>query len=313
MAVSKKSKTSNKSKSNGAGKSTERVEVLKTYKMYIGGKFPRTESGRYYSPDLNGKSIGNVCLASRKDVRNAIVAARAAQPSWWDKSAYNRGQILYRIAETLEGRKEQFIAELVRQGVSATKAKTETNQSIDRLIYYAGWCDKYQQIFSSVNPVASSHFNFSVLEPTGVVFIVASEASPLLALVSLMAPVIVGGNCCVVLASESRPLSAVTFSEVLQTSDVPGGVVNILTGNRKELAEHFSRHLDVNAIACDGVDGELQKSLQENAVTNVKRVKPYDLDWTQGESENPYFIQDFCEVKTTWHPIEKISSSGSGY
>ncbi|MFT5302405.1 MAG: acyl-CoA reductase-like NAD-dependent aldehyde dehydrogenase [Mariniblastus sp.] len=293
--------------------SQDRLEVLKTYKIYIGGKFPRTESGRYYSPKIDGKSLGNICLASRKDVRNAVVAARGAQPSWWAKTACNRGQILYRIAEMLEGRAEQFVSELTSQGLSAEAAKTEVVQSIDRLIYYAGWCDKYQQIFSAVNPVASSHFNFSVLEPTGVVFAVASEESPLLGLISLLAPIIAGGNSCVVLASESKPLSAITLSEVLATSDVPGGVVNLLTGSKSELVEHFSRHLDVNAIALDSNDQGMLTAIQEFAVENVKRVKQYSKDWSSEDSESPYLIHDFCEVKTTWHPIEAISATGSGY
>ncbi len=313
MAVPKKSKSSPSSgKSNGTN-SAERLEVLKTYKMYIGGKFPRTESGRFYSPEANGKSLGNICLASRKDLRNAVVAARAAQAGWASRAANNRGQILYRIAEMLEGRRDQFVAELVLQGLAANQAKTEVDLSIDRMIYYAGWCDKYQQIFSAVNPVASSHFNFSILEPTGVVFVVANEASPLLGLVSLVAPVITGGNTCIVLASESRPLSAVTFSEVVQTSDVPDGVVNVLTGNKQELAEHFSKHLDINAVAYDGDDQKLLKTIQEDAISNVKRVRHYQTDWFREDSESPYLIQDFCEVKTTWHPIEQISASGSGY
>lgn len=316
MAVSKKSKSSVASaKPNGAAKTgaNGRVEVLKTYKLYIDGKFPRTESGRFYSPQVNGNSLGNICLASRKDVRNSIVAARAAQQSWWQKSAYNRGQILYRVSEMLEGRREQFISELVTQGSTKLQAKSEVARSIDRLIYYAGWCDKYQQIFSAVNPVASSHFNFSVLEPMGVVFIVASDNAPLIGLVSLIAPVIAGGNSCVVLASETKPLSAITFSEVLQTSDVPGGVINILTGNLDELAEHFGRHLDVNAIAYDRDNKKMLKTLQQHAVSNVKRIKNYQCDWSRDDSESPYFISDFCEVKTTWHPIEQIGESGSGY
>jgi acyl-CoA reductase-like NAD-dependent aldehyde dehydrogenase len=213
----------------------------------------------------------------------------------------------------LEGRFDQFVAELQSQGVTAAKAKNEVTQTIDRLIYYAGWCDKYQQIFSSVNPVASSHFNFSVLEPTGVVFIVAAEQSPLLGLVSLVAPVIAGGNTCIALASESKPLSAITFSEVLATSDVPGGVVNLLTGSKQELAEHFSRHHDINAIAFDGDDAPLLESIQQFAVENVKRVKHFSVDWTGKDAESPYLINDFCEIKTTWHPIERISASGSGY
>ena len=290
-----------------------RLDVLKTYKMYVGGKFPRTESGRFYSPEVKGKSLGNICLGSRKDVRNAVVAARGTQPGWASRTAYNRGQILYRIAEMLDGRREQFIAELQKQGLTTAAAKKEVDLSVDRLIYYSGWCDKYQQIFSSVNPVASSHFNFSVLEPSGVVFIVASEESPLLGLVSLLSPVITGGNSCVVLASENKPLSAVTFAEVLNSSDLPGGVINILTGYRSELGEHFSKHLDVNSVAYDGSDEKYLTMLKTNAATNVKRICNYGCDWALDKNQNPYLIRDFCEVKTTWHPIERISASGSGY
>ena len=316
MARKPNATDANGDKKNDAA--TDRLPVMKTYKLYIGGKFPRTESGRFYSPEVKGKPLGNICLASRKDVRNSVVAARAAQESWAGRTAYNRGQILYRIAEMLEGRRSQFVDELVQQGLTSKRATAEVEQSIDRLIYYAGWCDKYQQIFSSVNPVASSHFNFSVLEPTGVVFVVASESSPLLGLVSLVAPVIASGNTCIVLASNAKPLSAITFAEVLQTSDVPGGVVNILTGEVDELAKHFSSHLDVNAVAFDRMDGdaasnELLKSIQEHAVNNVKRVKHYRSDWSKLESAGPWLIHDFCEVKTTWHPIEHIGAAGSGY
>lgn len=291
----------------------DRVEVQKTYKIFIGGKFPRTESGRYYCPEFAGKPLGNICQSSRKDVRNAVVAARAAQPGWVGRTAYNRSQILYRIGEMLEGRSAQFISELQTQGESSEAAQLEVNQAIDRLIYYAGWCDKYQQVFSSVNPVASSHFNFSVLEPMGVVFIVASEQSSLLGLVSTIAPVIASGNSCVVLASEFKPLSAITFSEVVATSDVPGGVVNILTGSKTELVEHFSRHLDINAIVYDGNEPAFFNQIEKFAVDNLKRVYHYSRDWTGADAESPYLISDFCEVKTTWHPIEKISASGSGY
>ena len=295
-----------------SGKS-DRLEVLKTYKMYIDGKFPRTESARYYQPVVNGTSLGNVCLASRKDVRNSVVAARSAQAGWARRTAYNRAQILYRIAEMLEGRSQQFLDELTRQGVEAESAETQITQSIDRLIYYAGWCDKYQQVFSSVNPVASSHFNFSTLEPVGVVFAVASRDCPLLGLISLIAPVIASGNTCVVLASENSPLSAITFAEVLATSDVPGGVVNILTGRVEELSEHFSRHLDVNAIACDGLGVDLNTTIKEFASETIKRVKIYNQEWSAEAAANPYLIQDFCEVKTTWHPIEQITESGASY
>jgi acyl-CoA reductase-like NAD-dependent aldehyde dehydrogenase len=201
---------------------SKRVPVAKTYKIYIDGKFPRTESGRYFAlEDKKGAVIANVCRGSRKDFRNAVVAARKAQPGWAKASAYLRGQILYRIAEMLEGRREQFVAELRAQGVANRAAEKEVDTSIDRLIYFAGWADKYQQIFSAVNPVSSSHFNFSVLEPTGVVSVLAPDDSGLIGLVSNIAPAIVGGNSCVVLASESMPLCAVSFAEVLHASDVP--------------------------------------------------------------------------------------------
>jgi hypothetical protein len=208
-----------------------RIEVLKTYKIYIGGQFPRTESGRYYAlTNRKNEPVANVSLSSRKDFRNAVVAARNAAGGWSSRAAFNRGQILYRIAEMLEGRKDQFIGELITQGATPRSAAEEVTRSIDRLVYYSGWCDKYQQLFGTVNPVASSHFNFSVPEPTGVVAVIAPEESALLGLVSVIAPVIAGGNTCVVLASNSLPLSSITFAEVLATSDLPGGVVNILTG-----------------------------------------------------------------------------------
>jgi hypothetical protein len=206
-----------------------RLEIIKTYKIYIGGQFPRTESGRYYPlKNKSGKVLANICLSSRKDFRNAVVAARAAVGSWSSKSGLNRSQILYRIAEMLEGRRAQFIQELQLQGSSIKAAEEEVNISIDRLVYYAGWCDKYQQLFSSVNPVASSHFNFSVPEPSGVVALLAPQENSLIGLVSAIAPVIAGGNTCIALASENFPLCAVTFAEVINSSDVPGGVVNIL-------------------------------------------------------------------------------------
>jgi acyl-CoA reductase-like NAD-dependent aldehyde dehydrogenase len=288
-----------------------RTEILKTYKIFIGGQFPRTESGRYYQP---AKLKANICLCSRKDFRNAEVAARSAFAGWSAKSAFNRSQILYRIAEMLEGRKAQFVEELIQQGSTIKQAEQEVVLSIDRLVYYAGWCDKYMQVFSSVNPVASSHFNFSVPEATGVVSVIASEETSLLGLVSVIAPIIAGGNTCVVLASETKPLCAVTFAEVINTSDVPGGVVNILTGNTKELLEHFSSHMDVNAIIyCRNNKDEI-KLLSENASLNVKRVFIYNnKDWSKPENENPYLILDTQEIKTTWHPIENIGSAKSGY
>jgi acyl-CoA reductase-like NAD-dependent aldehyde dehydrogenase len=282
----------------------KRIAVAKTYKIYIGGKFPRTESGRYFAlTDRKGNVIANMCRGSRKDFRNAVVAARNAQSGWAKASAYLRGQILYRIAEMLEGRREQFIAELLLQGATQKAAEKEVDLSVDRLIYYAGWADKYQQVFSAVNPVSSSHFNFSVLEPTGVVSILAPDESSLLGLISNVAPVIAGGNTCVVLASESKPLAAVSFAEVLHASDVPGGVVNILTGYRAELTEQFASHMDVNAVIyCDGGKA-VAKTVQELAADNIKRVIARSrVDWS-GDAENPYLIRDTQEVKTTWHPI----------
>ena len=282
-----------------------RVPVTKTYKIYIGGKFPRTESGRYFPlEDKKGNIIANVCRGSRKDFRNAVVAARKAQANWAKASAYLRGQILYRIAEMLEGRRDQFIAELVLQGGTQRAARKEVDQSIDRLIYYAGWADKYQQVFSAVNPVSSSHFNFSVLEPTGVVSVLAPDDSGLLGLVSNLAPTIAGGNTCVVLASEAMPLCAISFAEVLHASDVPGGVANILTGLRAELTEHFASHMDVNAIVwCDGgkkTAGDVQRLAAENVKRVIRRTR---IDWSSDDAGTPYLIRDTQEVKTTWHPI----------
>jgi len=292
-----------------------RVEVLKTYKIYIGGQFPRTESGRYYVATNNkGEQLANVCLSSRKDVRDAVVAARNAFKGWSARAAFNRGQILYRIAEMLEGRKTQFIEELLQQDVTKSQAQKEVNLSIDRLIWYAGWCDKYQQIFGTVNPVASSHFNFSVPEPTGVVAAIAPQDSSLLGLVSIIAPIIAGGNTCIVLASESKPLCSITFAEVINSSDVPGGVVNILTGKVSELATQFAAHMDVNAVVYCGNDNSIQKDLQTKGAANVKRIIVHkDINWFSEQGQSPYFILDTEEIKTTWHPIENIGAGGGGY
>jgi len=291
-----------------------RVEIMKTYKIYIGGKFPRTESGRFYTPKIEGKSLGNICLSSRKDVRNSVVAARNAFGGWSGKTAYNRCQILYRIAEMLEGRKAQFVEELIQQGSSKKEAEKEVDASVDRIIYYAGWCDKYTQLFSSVNPVASSHFNFSAPEPTGVVSIFAPEENSLIGLISTIMPVIASGNTCVVLASENMPLCSVTFAEVLNSSDVPGGVINILTGQRKELLEHMASHMDINAFLYTGTNKKEILTVEEFAVNNLKRVRVKDMsDIYSDEHETPYYIENFIEIKTTWHPIEKIGATGSGY
>ena len=288
--------------SSGAGDSP-RLGVLKTYKLYIGGKFPRTESGRYYKLESGGAAVANLCLSSRKDLRNAMVAARAAQPGWAEATAFLKSQILYRIAEMLEGRAAQFAAELEQTGADPSEARAEVAASIDRLVYYAGWADKYAQVFASVNPVASRHFNFSIPGPTGVVGVVAPEDSGLLGLVQSIAPAVVGGNSVVVLASKTRALAAVTLAEVLHTSDLPGGVVNLLTGERSELLEHLGGHMDVNAVVyCPQAGGDAQelKALQTAAAENVKRVVVRDA---AGGEASPYAILDTQELKTTWHPI----------
>lgn len=291
---------------NGNGhQPAPRLGVLKTYKMYIGGQFPRTESGRYTQlKDAQGTLLANICQGSRKDFREAVVVARKAQHGWGGKTHFNRGQILYRIAEMLEGRSAQFIVELQQQGLSAVEASREVAASIDRMLHYAGWCDKYQQVFSTVNPVSSSHFNFSLLEPTGIVSILAPLESGLLGLVSVVAPIIAGGNTCIVLASDRFPMTAITFAEVINSSDVSGGVVNILTGFRKELISHFSTHMDVNAIVYAGKDQDEIAAIQKNATHNIKRVilRKTD-DWYSDRNQSPYHILDAQETKTTWHPI----------
>ncbi len=294
---------------------SKRLAVLKTYKIYIGGQFPRTESGRYYvATNKKGENLANVCLGSRKDFRDAVVAARNAFGGWSGRAAFNRGQILYRIAEMLEGRKAQFIDELIKQDSTRAQAENEVNLCIDRLIYYSGWCDKFQQLFSSVNPVASSHFNFSVPEPTGVVATIAPQNDSLLGLVSVIAPIIAGGNTCIVLASATKPLCAVTFAEVLNSSDLPGGVVNILTGKVAELVPYFADHMDVNATVFCEADDATQKMIKEKSALNVKRVFFYDkIKWADTTGQSPYFIMDLQEIKTTWHPIENIGGGKAGY
>jgi len=281
-----------------------RLGINKTYKLYIGGKFPRTESGRYYTVnDSKGNLIANMCLASRKDFRNAVVSARKSQVPWSNISALNKGQILYRIAEMLEGRKEQFITELVEQGETKINAKTEVELSIDRLVYYAGWSDKYQQLFSAVNPVSGTYFNFSSVEPVGVIAIIAPENPSLLGLISVVAPAIVGGNTVIVLASESQPMTSISFAEVINSSDVPAGVINILTGHKEELISHMASHMDVNAMVYCGKEDDDIKSISELASNNVKRTFFYKKkDWANKQCQSPYFIEKTLEVKTTWHP-----------
>ncbi len=278
-----------------------RIPVLKTYKLYIGGQFPRTESGRAIALEgRGGRHVANYCRASRKDLRNAVVAARKAQSGWAGKTAYLRGQILYRTAEMLEGRAAQFAEELRLQGDSASGARKEVDAAIELLIHYAGWTDKYTQVFGTVNPVASPHFNFSVPEPTGVIGVVAPESPGLLGLVAGVAPLLAGGNACLVLASATHPLSAVTFAEVLNDSDLPGGVVNILTGLRQEILPTMATHKDIDGIAAYGTNAAEQTLIAENAALNVKRVALHPADALDGD---PFRIMEFQEIKTTWHPV----------
>ena len=285
-----------------------RLNVRKTYKLYINGEFPRTESGRFYPvKSKEGELLANACRGSRKDLRNAVQAARKALGGWSEKTAYNRGQILYRIAEVCESRAAELIAELRRQGSTAAEARKEIDQVIDRWVYYAGWSDKYPQVVGSVNPVAGPYYNFTVPEPTGVVGIVAPEEPALLGLVSRLAPVIVGGNTAVAITSESRPLAAITLAEVFANSDVPGGVINLISGLKSELVPWLASHMDVNAIDATGVASEAMPALQKAAAENVKRVIRFDADaigWSDARlSQSPYAIFEFQEMKTVWHPI----------
>jgi acyl-CoA reductase-like NAD-dependent aldehyde dehydrogenase len=290
------------------------MEILKTYKLYIGGQFPRTESGRSYlvtAPD--GKAIANACLASKKDVRNAVQVARKAQSPWAAKTAFNKGQILYRIAEVLEGRKAQFIEEICSLGASIEEATQEVQIAIDRCVYYAGWADKFQALSSSVNPVASSHFNFSVPEPMGVVGLVACQQTALSGLISQLLPIIVGGNTAVLIANSTKPLCAITLGEVLATSDVPGGVVNILTGNVAEMLPTLAGHMDVNALCLAKIPTELIVTAQESAIDNLKRCILQVEDFSAASSQGMQYITDFQEIKTTWHPIEQVAGGMGGY
>lgn len=285
-----------------------RLNVRKTYKLYINGEFPRTESGRSYPiRTKGGELLANACRGSRKDLRNAVQAARKAQPGWSGKTAYNRGQILYRIAEVCESRAAELVDELRRQGSSAAEARKEMDAVIDRWVYYAGWSDKYAQVFGSVNPVAGPYYNFTVPEPTGVVGIVAPEQPSLLALISRIAPAIVGGNTVVAIPSESRPLAAITLGEVFETSDVPAGVINLISGVKTELVPWLAAHMDVNAIDATGIAADALPAVQKTAAENVKRVVRFDGDeigWSDARrSQSPYAIFDFQEMKTVWHPI----------
>jgi acyl-CoA reductase-like NAD-dependent aldehyde dehydrogenase len=290
-----------------------RIEVRKTYKLYIGGAFPRTESGRSYLVSAaDGAPIANACRASRKDLRDAVRAARKAFPDWADRTAMNRGQVLYRVAELMEGRRAQFAAEVSQaEGLRADRARTVVDRAIDRWVWYAGWADKIAQVLGSANPVAADYFNFTIPEPTGVVGIVAPETSSLLGLISRLAPPLVAGNAVVVLTSESRPLAAITLTEVLATSDVPGGVVNVITGLKKELVPVLAAHDDVDTIDVWGVDEGARRDVEISATDNVKRIvrRPAGImdakfDWLDDRAaERPEWIAAYLEMKTVWHPI----------
>jgi acyl-CoA reductase-like NAD-dependent aldehyde dehydrogenase len=291
----------------------DRIDVRKTYKLYIGGAFPRSESGRSYVVTAsNGDPIANAVRASRKDLRDAVRAARKAAQPWADKTAMNRGQVLYRVAELMEGRRDQFAAEVASaEGLRDGKAKEQVDRAIDRWVWYAGWADKISQVLGSSNPVAAPYFNFTIPEPTGVVGIVAPETSSLLGLVSRLAPPVVGGNAVVVIASESRPLPAVTLGEVLATSDVPGGVINLLTGRKAELVPVLAAHVDVDSLDVWGVPGELRTEVEQLAAQDIKRIsrRPTGVadgrfDWLDDRAaERPEWIAAWLEMKTVWHPI----------
>ena len=281
---------------------SERLSVRKTYKLFIGGAFPRSESGRtVIVNDTKGRFVANAARASRKDVRDAVVAARKAQPGWAGRTGYNRGQILYRIAEMLEGRAGQFVEELRVTGLGKAAATQEVEAAIDRWVWYAGWADKLAQVTGSANPVSGPFFNFSTPEPTGVVGVIAPD-SPLLGLVSVVAPVIITGNTAVVVASEPAPLPAITLAEVLATSDLPGGVVNLLTGHRTELAPWLASHQDINAIDLTGAPTDLAADSERAAADTLKRVhRPAAEDWTTDPGTTR--ITAFLETKTVWHPV----------
>jgi acyl-CoA reductase-like NAD-dependent aldehyde dehydrogenase len=293
--------------------SNGRIDVRKTYKLYIGGAFPRSESGRsYLVRAADGAAVANAVRASRKDLRDAVRAARKASQDWAAKTAMNRGQVLYRVAELMEGRRDQFVAEVAQaEGVRDVRARELVARSIDRWVWYAGWADKIAQVLGSSNPVAAPYFNFTIPEPSGVVGVVAPETSSLLGLVSRVAPPLVVGNAVVVLASESRPLPAVTLTEVLATSDVPGGVVNVLTGLRKELVPVLAGHVDVDGLDTWGVPDEMRVDVESLAADDIKRLsrRPTTtpesrFDWLDDRAtERPEWIAAFLEMKTVWHPI----------
>ncbi|GHC49690.1 aldehyde dehydrogenase family protein [Streptomyces flavofungini] len=305
---------------------SERLTVFKTYKLYVGGKFPRSESGRVYEVTTatsaaaaagKGKWLANAPLASRKDARDAVVAARKAFGGWSTATAYLRGQILYRVAEMLEGRRDQFVREVAEaEGLSKSKAAAVVDAAIDRWVWYAGWTDKITQVVGGANPVAGPYFNLSTPEPTGVVTVIAPQESSFLGLVSVIAPVIAAGNTAVVIASEKSPLPALSLGEVLATSDLPGGVVNVLSGRTAELALPLAAHQDVNGLDLAGADADLAKDLEIAAADNLKRVlRPQAVDTDADFSTAPgtHRLTTFLETKTVWHPTGSLGASGSAY
>lgn len=284
---------------------SDRISVAKTYKLYIGGAFPRSESGRSYPvTDSKGTFLANAAQGSRKDARDAVAAARKAFPGWSGATAYNRGQVLYRVAEVLEGRREQFITEVAAsEGVQVKKAQSLVDTAIDRWVWYAGWTDKIAAVLGSSNPVAGPYFSFSTPEPTGVVAVLAPQQSSLLGLVSVIAPVIAAGNTCVVITSQDRPLPAITLSEVLATSDVPGGVVNIITGRTAEIAPWLASHGDVNALDLTGAPESLRADLERSAAGTVKRVLRNKISEDFAQVPDLSRIRAYLETKTVWHPM----------
>jgi acyl-CoA reductase-like NAD-dependent aldehyde dehydrogenase len=288
------------------------LAVSKTYKLFIGGAFPRSESGRtYQARDNKGNFMANAALASRKDARDAVVAARRGYGAWSKATPYNRGQVIYRIAEMLESRQTEFVELImISTGASIKIAAAEVDAGIDRLVHYAGWTDKLAAVLGSANPVSSPYFSYSAPEPTGVVGILAPPTSSLVGLISVIVPVITGGNACVVIAAEQDPCVAITLAEVVATSDVPGGVINILTGRVSELAPHLAAHADVNALDLTGADAELRQSLEQAAAQTVKRVYipkgVPDFTATPGTAR----LRAFLEIKTVWHPTGALSLSG---
>ena len=318
MAAPRRSRAVTRASTNGrtpaaTTSATSRVEVRKTYKLYVGGQFPRSESGRSYVVDAaDGTPLANAVRASKKDLRDAVRAARNAFPGWAERTAMNRGQILYRVAELMEGRRDQFAAEVGRaEGLRDDRSREVVDRAIDRLVWYAGWADKIAQVLGSSNPVASDYFNFTIPEPTGVVGIVAPEQSSLLGLVSRLAPPLVAGNSVVVLASESRPLPTISLTEVLATSDVPDGVVNVLTGRKRELVPVLAAHADVDALDVWGVPDDLRRDVELLAADSVMRIarRPAGVtdarfDWLDDRaSQRPEWIAAYLEMKTVWHPI----------